>query len=416
MVDQSSSASIQLTNSDSLCLDGMPLVRASGTHFSVGAIYRTLIESYVKIEIKGATGALWFEATLPDGTKRQYGNGAGSRVDKSGGVDYQWSLNKETSVDNNVIDYSYWHDSSKGVNRILSITYTNATVDFWYLARTDAAAVSIGSASQTQGAFLHTVRVKYDGTNVREYRLLNEVVGSWRRLDKIQLCGYDEAGTNPPTCLAPIDIDWLTPTSTMSGVPILVDGMTDSLTAIHQIEYGTITGSSHSFLFTERPYGNATLPANTQLLSGSGALRHVATKLRRDNGLGGFHDTSFAYQDKGLKSTKRWGFLGFYAQRIKDEQSGIVTYVQYRMDYPYFGQTARLQQFDAIYPSHTQTLTRSENDFAQQSISLGTNSSVYPFVSNSIDFAYEGTTELGGSSTTNTLTFTGGFVSQVVTA
>lgn len=103
VVNQASSASIQLNNSDSLCLDGMPLVVASGTHFAVGAIYRTLIESYIKIEIKGTTGALWFETTLPDGTIHKYGNGTGSRVDKSGGTDYQWSISNSTSTDNNAV-------------------------------------------------------------------------------------------------------------------------------------------------------------------------------------------------------------------------------------------------------------------------------------------------------------------------
>ncbi len=416
VVDQVSTASIALTNNDSLCLDGMPLVLASGTHLTTGATYRTLIESYIKIEVKNIGSQLWFEATLPDGTVREYANditGNGSRVNQNYGVDYQWSISKATSVDGNVVNYRYWFDPSKGINYINSIEYTDAVVDFEYLTRTDASAVSIGSASQTQSVFLHTIRVKYDGKKVREYRLLDEVVSSRRRLNKVQLCGYNEAGTTA-TCLAPLDFDWLTPGSTMSGVPILVDGMTDGLSAVHLIEYGTITGSSHPFLFTERPFGNGSSPANTQLLSGSGALRHAAIKLRRDNGLGGFHDTTYAYQNKGLKSTKHWGFLGFYAQRMKDEQSGIVTYAQYRMDYPYFGEVARLHQLNNTYGSHTQTLTRSETDFAQQSISHGTNSSVYPYRSTTVDFVYEGATQLGASKTSNALTFASGFVSQIV--
>lgn len=392
----------------------MPLVLASGTHFAVGAIYRTQIESYAKVEIKGASGALWFEVTLPDGTVQEFGNGNSSRVDKNGGTDYQWSISKATSTDGNEIGYTYYHDVSNGINYILRIDYTDAQVRFEYLARTDAAAVSIGSAAQTQSGFLHTIRVKYDDTLVREYRLLDEVVSGRRRLNKIQHCGYNEAGTTA-TCLASLDLDWLTPSTTMAGVDILVDGLTDSLSAVHQIEYGTITGSAHSFLYTERPFGNGALPANTQLLSGSGALRHVAKKLRRDNGIGGFHDTTYAYQNVGIESTKHWGFLGFYAQRIKDEQSGVVTYVQYRMDYPHFGQVARLHQFDAVYPSHTQTLTRSESDYTQQSISHSVGTSDLSYASEKIDFILEGTSQLGASKATNVLTFSGGFVSQAVT-
>jgi RHS repeat-associated protein len=414
VVDQSSGASIQLNNDDSLCLDGMPLVLASGAHLSDGAIYRTQIESYIKIEAKVSMWwGLWFKATLPDGTIRGYGGGRGSQVDKNGGVVYQWSMSGETSPDGNTIGYTYWFDPSKGINYILNINYTDADVDFEYLSRTDTTPVSIGSASQTQGVFLHTIRVKYDDTNVREYRLLDEVVDSRRRLNKIQHCGYDEAGTTA-TCLAALDFDWLTPASTMSGAPILVDGMTDGLSAVHQIEYGTITGSSHSFLFTERPFGNGVLPADTQLLSGSGALRHVTTKLRRDNGLGGFHDTTYAYQNKGVESTKHWGFLGFYTQRITDEQSGIVTYAQYRLDHPYFRQVARLHQLDDTYGSHTQTLTRSESDYDQKVISHGANTSILPYTSSAIDFIYEGTTQLGASQTEYDPTVPSGFVTQIV--
>ncbi len=413
VVDQASGNSISLTNSDSLCLDGMPLVLASGTHFSVGAVYRTKIESYVKIEIKGAAGALWFEVTSPDGTKAEYGVTDGTRVDVNGGTDFQWSIDKETSVDGNVIDYTYHFDSTRGINYIRNINYTGADIDFEYRSRSDAAAVDIGGVVQTQSVFLHTIRVSYSNFITREYRLLDDVVDSRRRLDMIQQCGYDVIGAFE-SCLAPLDFDWHTPSSTMAGVPILLDGMIDGLGAVHQIEYGTITGSSHSFLFTERPYGNGVLPPNTQLLSGSGALRHVATKMRRDNGLGGFHDTTYAYQNKGIESTRHWGFLGFYAQRSKDEQSGIVTYVQYRMDYPYFGSVARLRQFDNVYGSHTEILTRSESDFAQQTISHSVGSSVFPYTSARTDFIYEGGTQLGASKTTNALTFAGGFVSQVV--
>ncbi len=418
VVNQSSSNSISLTNSDSLCLDGMPLVLTSGTHFAVGAVYRTLIESYARIEAKGASGALWFEVTLPDGSVREYGNGTGSRVDQNGGVDFQWSISKAlakaTAADPSTIDYTYVHDAGRGINYVSRIEYTGAAIEFEYLTRTDAAAVAIGSATQTQSMFLRKVLVKYDNKNVREYRILSSVVSNRRRLNDIQLCGYDKAGTTS-SCLKPLEFDWVTPTSTMPGVPILVSGMTDSLGADHQIEYGTITSGSHSFLFTERPFGNGSPPANTQLLSGSGALRHVATKLRRDNGLGGFHDTTYAYQDKGLVSTRHWGFLGFYAQRIRDEVSGIVTYAQFRMDYPYFGRIARVHQLDATYGSHTKTLTRSETAFSQQSIAHSTGTTVYPYLNSSIDFIYEGTTQLGARRVGSGLTFSSGFVSQAVT-
>ena len=412
VVNQSSTASIQLTTADSLCLDGMPLVMTSGTHLAVGAVYRTLIESYIKIEIKGTSGDFWFEATMPNGTIREYGNSVDSRVNQSGGVDFQWSINKATSTENNVINYAYYFDESNGTNYITNIEYTDAEVEFLYETRSDAAAVSIGSASQTRAAYLHTVKVKYDGVAIRDYLFVSEVVSSRRRVNKIQLCGYNEAGSSYE-CLNELDLDWLTPASAIAGVPIVVDGLTDGLGALYQLEYGTITGNSHSFLFTERPFGNGALPVDTQLLPGPGARRHVATKLRRDNGLGGFHDTTYAYQDVGVESTRHWGFLGFYAQRVTDAESGVVTYAQSRVDYPYFGEISRFHQYDAIWGSETKTFTRTESDFDQFEINHGSTSTIYPYVEKTIDFVLEGTTQLGASQDSVVVTMVGGLVDQI---
>ena len=414
VVSKSSTASIELSSADRLCLDGMPLLLVSGTDFTPGAMYRTRIESFVKIETKGTSTDLWYEVTLPNGTAQEYGNSVSSRVNKDGGTDYQWSLNKSTSTDGNVIDYSYQSDTSKGVNRIHQIDYADAAVSFEYLVRTDTSPVNINTTPQTQGSFLQTIRVKYDGNNVRDYTLISEEVAGRRRLALIQQCGYAENGSGAPQCLAPLNFNWATPSQTMPGVSILVDGISDGLSAIHQIEYGTITGSSHTFLFTERPFGNASPPTETQVISGSGALRHVATRLRRDNGLGGFHDTSYAYQEQGIESTKHWGFLGFYAQRITDEQSGIVTYAQHRLDQPYLGRLARLHQYDAPFGSHTQTLTRSENDYDRKSISYGSGSTEFPYLKNSIRFIFEGSMQLGATKVTNTPTLSSGFVTKVV--
>ncbi|MDM3871864.1 RHS repeat-associated core domain-containing protein [Porticoccus sp. W117] len=409
VVGQNNSANIALNNNDSLCLDGIPLVRTSGSHFAVGAQYRTQVESYQKIEIKGSGSNLWFEVTTPDGTVLEYGNGNGSRVDYNGGTDYQWSLNKATSVDGNEITYSYYHDAAKGINYPTNIHYTDADIDFEYRARTDAAAVSIGSASQTQSVFLHTVRVSMDSKTVREYRLLDEVVSSKRRLNKIQLCGYDQNGSNPE-CLKATDINWIN--SSVSQVGVLMSQAINGLGADNRFEYGTLAGSSGSFLFGERPFGNHSLPSGTQYRT---IARNVATKVRRDNGLGGFHDTTYAYQSHGVQSTNHWGFLGFFAQRIKDLQSGITTYVQYRMDYPFFGSVARVNQYNNTYGSHTETFTRTETDYTSRSQSYIGGSTRYPYSDRNASYIYESNSQIGVSENESAFTFnSSGLITQVV--
>lgn len=413
IVDQPSSASIQLNSGDSLCLNGMPLVLASGSHFGVGAVYRTLIESYVKVEIKGATGALWFEATLPDGTVQEYGRTDGSRVDRNGGTDYQWSLNKATDVDGNVITYTWYRDIAKGINYIASIDYAGARVEFDYSPRDEAVAVPIAGVLQEQSVLLQTIRVRINDRKVREYFLIDEEVDGLRRLNQIQQCGYSENGLIM-SCLPPLDLFWVAPSSTVAGVPILVNAITDGLGANHSFEYGAIVDGTESFLFSERPFLEGALPPDTRLLAGSTARRFIATKLRRDNGFGGYHDTSYAYQGVGVESTRHWGFLGFFAQRITDEESSVVTYAQYRLDYPHFGQIARLLRLDSVYGSHTQTLARSEWGYAQQTINHSVQSSVYPYVNRAINFVYEGATQLGALKSEHALTFSNGLVSQMV--
>ena len=403
VVNQPSSNSIGLNSSDSLCLNGMPLVLTNGSHLTVGAIYRTTIESFIKIEaMDGGNGKLWFEAKMPDGTVVEYGNGLDSRVNENGSADFQWSINKSTSADGNVIDYEYFNDPAVGANYITRIDYDDAHVVFEYLPRSDAQPIFIGSASQTQTVFLHTIKVQFSDNNtmeVREYRLKHWADGSGRlRLNKVQLCAFDEWDTTGSTrsCLEPLDVDWSVPAESIPGVELLVDRLTDGLGAVTEVEYGTITGNSHSFLFTEEPFGSATAPADTQLLdTGSGEMRHVATKLRRDNGLGGFHDTTFAYQDVGLVSIRHWGFLGFFAQKSVDQESGVTSYTQNRVDFPHFGKIARVVEYDDDYQSYSNVLSERAQDYAVKQFNYANGSTSFPYVSNVDEFHYEGTTLLG---------------------
>ncbi len=78
--NRAGNAAVRMTNADSLCLDGEPLVLKSGTHFAKNAEYRTLRESFKKIVLKGAGFNTWFEVTGPDGTVSEYGRTEDSRL------------------------------------------------------------------------------------------------------------------------------------------------------------------------------------------------------------------------------------------------------------------------------------------------------------------------------------------------
>ena len=419
VVGQSNSNSIDLDTSDSICLDGIPLVLKSGSPWTPGAEYRTAIESYKKIVVKGAIGSLWFEVTLPDGTVLEYGRRSGSRVDQ-GGVDFQWSLSKATSVDNNVIDYYYYRDTSKGINYPTSIEYDGAKIELRYSTRTDTSAVNIGADDQTQTVFLHTIAIKMNANLVREYRLFGQTIGGNLRLENIQHCGYDENGQNPE-CLTADDVNWTTPSPSHSNIEILLEEFVDSLGASTKFEYWTLDSQSSGqndglFATSDLIWGNGTPPADTQAVSGAGVFRHVVKKLRRDNGKGGYNDTSYLYQGTGLESTKNWGFLGFYTRRVKEELSDVSlpdphTYVQYRQDYPFFGAVARVYAYDDEYGSHSEMLSRYFADYASDV----SGTAVPPYLARSVSFVYEDNTELGGTQVVEMPTLSSGFVSQVVT-
>ena len=440
---QSVASSVQLTNADSLCLDGEPLVLVSGTHLTVGAEYRTMRESYRKIEQKGTANEPWYEVTHPDGSISQYGNDADARVkvvDASQSSPYfAWSLNQRTDAFGNSITYTYHADTLNGVNYPLSISYADATITFEYATRDDAAPMALGTIDQGQLVLLHTIEVKFDdGTGdklVREYRLASETAPEgWKRLSQLQECGYDQTGANP-SCMAPLVFDWMTagvliPDDFKTGV----ERVTDGLNAEVEFDHSVITDTgTNNMLFLERPFGNEiSIPNTTGLTPATdGSLKCVVTEMRRSNGLGSMHSTTYAYHGKGLMSTQNWGFLGFYAQRIKDEASGIVTYRQFRQDYPYFGRTSAVHQYEVayngtqdeqlsqvethytkkttadttevVYVSERNRLIFEEDDSTSDNVQLGIEQQTFTYTFDSNDFisSIDSTTQVAESSTTS---------------
>ena len=416
VVDQPNGNNVNFGFSDSLCLDDMPLELVSGNHLYVGATYRTRVESYIEVELKAASGNAYFEARFPDGSVNLYGFTADSTVNHNVTANYQYSLTKSTDPYGNEISYSYFKPDGKGTNYPVRIDYADAAVEFKYESRTDAAGMSMWNAVQTRSVRLHTIAVSYDGKAVREYRLIDEYVGGNNRLRDIQMCGFTSLGLQR-SCLDALHVDWIAPSQTMPGVEVLVQDITDSLGAEHRFEYGTITGSSHSFFFSERPWGNASYPSNTQALSGSGARRHVVTKMRRDNGLasGIFSDTLYKYHGPGVQSTRNWGFLGFFAQRIEDDPSNRVSYVQNRVDFPHFGQPARVYTYTGFFGGSVDQLSAVDIDYTSNSHTHSSgNVTVLPLVGSTIESMHEGSTTLGATKTVTTRTFSGELVTSAL--
>ena len=451
-VNQSGSAA-DLLATDNLCLDGEPLVLTGGTALRPDAEYRLLRERFVRVTVKGTAPRIWFEAKGPDGSVSEYGKTQDSELHHATAYfngratmskAYQWSINKRTDAFGNAMSYVYHEDESAGVRHPLRIEYGDggdAAVEFRYIHRGDLTPVMLGSSStraQAQNLLLREVRVLRDagvgadgtpsGKLVRTYRLQTETAGAKRRPDKVQLCGYDKTGGGEK-CLAPLDIDWTAPDADLSAV---VSRLTDSLGRKTEFEYGVLKESGHhAFLFAERPFGNppASIAGTTGLGDDDGdadeALKAVVTKMKRANGLtdaetatSGWHETSYAYQGKGRKSDRHWGFLGFDATRSTDGASGAVTYRRYRMDFPHYGEVAAVYEYDGIYgASGTETLSKRVTTFANETIDHGgvlRATTTLARVDEVFDFRYEGGARIGATKTDHELTLASGLPASAV--
>ncbi|MXY57407.1 MAG: hypothetical protein F4Y41_13610, partial [Gammaproteobacteria bacterium] len=132
-------------------------------------------------------------------------------------------------------------------------------------------------------------------------------------------------------CLKPLSVTWEKPASAVPHMKTCVASVDDPLGRRTSFARGVLKSSgTHGFLFTtteQRLFGTVTAPANATALAanGSGNIKPVVTSVWRDNGIGGMHETTYAYQGRGWQSTRNWGLLGFYATRETDGASGVST-------------------------------------------------------------------------------------------
>ncbi|MBB3062446.1 RHS repeat-associated core domain-containing protein [Microbulbifer rhizosphaerae] len=423
VVNRPQADKIQLNDSDSLCLDGEPLVLISGTHWQAGAQYRTLRDSFRLIELKeDAGGWRWFQIKGPDGRVSDYGTSVDSRLRAGNSPYFAWSLKTVTDAFGNALEYKYHNDVVEGINYPLEITYGNegdAKIEFQYGTRTDAPPVPLEEIQQKQLVLLHHVRVHLDGALHREYKLISEEEPAdpdeehTRRLKQIQLCAYDpddmdDDGYTGRQCLNPLVFSWkYTDSANPEDFETGIETVTDGLGAQAKFVLDKITdepGSEEVGRFDEGeilfgPVG--TIPDASPLQPVNNDYRTVVTEVHRSNGYSNsWHVTEYAYQGVGLKSDKHWGFLGYTAQRIYDTQADIVTYRQYRQDFPYFGKLARQLQYKSNY-NFGELLTRQRFSHATLTLDAGDGDTYFPYVAQSLETLLEGGKPLGYAVTDN---------------
>ena len=430
---------IAFTRDDNLCLDGEPLVLAAGTHLNYGAEYRTLRDTYARIVLRRSDepGVGWFEVRMADGSVREYGRTPDSNLvhaDASGSRTFLWSVNKETDAFDNEMTYEYHEDEAALARHPKRIAYGDggdAEILFEYAGRGDIATVMAGGLEQVQWLRVHSVDVRLNSSTVRKYLLESKVTTEgWVRLERLQMCAYraDVMGMmGTEECLPPFVLEWMD-IAEADAVPIektCVSKLTDSLGVDTKFTYATLTEKgSRDFLIDadDAPFGDVIAPANARALPATvsddietgGRIKPIVTQVARTNGVGGEHVMKYAYlvedaEDKprGFESTLNWGFLGFYAIRETDAQSGIVTYTQYRLDYPHFGKPARVSRYDGEYGASPETLWERYVTYENNRIRHASrNRTDLPQVRFETDLIYEGGTQLGATHTKYALELT----------
>ncbi|WP_444946838.1 RHS repeat-associated core domain-containing protein [Microbulbifer sp. VTAC004] len=394
---------ILLDDTDSLCLDGEPLVLVSGNHWQEGAQYRTLRDGFRLIELqKTDNGKVWFTVKSPNGSTSEYGATQDSRLRGEETTHFGWTLNKITDAFGNTMEYKYHRDIIEGINYPLEITYGNqgdAKIEFQYGTRTDAPPVPLQEIPQKQLVLLHHIRVHLDGVLQREYKLISEeeLAGEhFRRLKQVQLCAYSEDGDRQ--CLKPLDFKWaFDDLAHYEDFETGIERITNGLDAQTEFTLKRISSSAGERTVAPFNEGSALFGPDGSIPDVSPVTpnedenyRTVVTEVKRSNGHnGGWHTTEYAYQGYGLSSDKGWGFLGYRAQRIYDTAADIVTYRQYRQDFPFFGKIARQIQYKTDY-QFGEMLTNQRFSYDALELNSGGNTTYFPYIAQRIDTLLEG--------------------------
>lgn len=121
------SEGITLTNNDGLALDGNYLVLKTGTFGINGSTYVTENETFSLITLHGNLDAptSWFEATLKNGNRIEYGNQVYSTITTEDDlIVFTWNITKITDRLDNYIIFEYDYDQSSKQKVLKCIKYT----------------------------------------------------------------------------------------------------------------------------------------------------------------------------------------------------------------------------------------------------------------------------------------------------
>ncbi len=216
-----SNLGVQLSSSDRLCLDGQRLIVTSGTYGNSGAVYRTELENYARVEQSGAgysSASSKFLVRYNDGRIAYYGQDANSVfVTENASAPTSWLLSRVEDPATNSMIYTY-DRSVAGEQHLASIAYTgrgttagNRSVTFTWESRSDLSTQWQAGGRTNQTKRLQKINTSAAGAAVREYRMYygDDSLATQRTL----LLGVEECAVagGATYCLPKTEFTWANP-------------------------------------------------------------------------------------------------------------------------------------------------------------------------------------------------------------
>jgi RHS repeat-associated protein len=212
-----SNLGVTLTSTDRLCLDGQRLVAISGTYGSSGTVYRTELESYVRVEQSGAafsSASSKFLVRYADGRIAYYGYDAQSVfVPANQSVPSRWLVTRIEDPATNSLIFSYY--DAGGEHYVTQIRYTgrgttagDRKVDFIWEARPDVSSSWQAGGRTEQAKRLQQITTWVGAQAVREYRFsyaTDSAATQRSLLGSVEECAYSGATLH---CLPQTNFEW----------------------------------------------------------------------------------------------------------------------------------------------------------------------------------------------------------------
>lgn len=168
---------VDFDSNDQFCLDGQRLILVSGTHGTVGAVYKLETDNARRVTI--ATGGTQepgsFKIESTKGTISYYGSTSDSRFGGGAGKTVEWSISETSNVFGDKVLYAYNTNKAGGEHYITAATYGDAqqfALNFIYEPRIDHVQGFVAPGVKfVQAQRLANVSITKDAISLRTYRL-----------------------------------------------------------------------------------------------------------------------------------------------------------------------------------------------------------------------------------------------------